>query len=194
MGLGILVLGLAVFLLPHVFVTRREARAQAIARVGEVTYRIGFSVLAIAGVALIAWGFSLYRATGWIDVWTPPAGMKHLTIALMWPATICLAAACIPGHIKRVLKYPLLVSIKIWALAHLLANGDLGSIILFGSFLAFAVFDRISLKRRVDTGVPRLATGGVGNDIWAVGVGTIVYLALGFVFHPVMIGVPVFGG
>jgi uncharacterized membrane protein len=87
----------------------------------------------------------------------------------------------------------MLTGIKLWAAAHLLANGDLGSIILFGSFLGWAVFDRISLKRRTDPGGPPIPVGGVSNDLIAVVVGTIAYLALAFAFHPVVIGVPVMG-
>jgi uncharacterized membrane protein len=87
----------------------------------------------------------------------------------------------------------MLAGVKLWAAAHLLANGDLGSIILFGSFLAWAVLDRISLKRRADNGAPPIPIGGLGNDAIAVAVGIVAYLALGFVFHPVVIGVAVFG-
>ena len=87
----------------------------------------------------------------------------------------------------------MLVGVKLWALAHLLANGDLGSILLFGGILAWAVFDRISLKRRTDPGAPPIPIGGWRNDVVAVVVGTLVYLALAFVFHPLVIGVPAFG-
>jgi uncharacterized membrane protein len=111
----------------------------------------------------------------------------------MWPAAICVTAAYIPGDIKRILKHPMLVGIKLWAAGHLIANGDLGAIILFGSVLAWAVYDRITLKRRNDAGAPPIPIGGRRNDVIAVVVGTILYLALGFVFHPLVIGVPVFG-
>ncbi len=82
---------------------------------------------------------------------------------------------------------------KLWAAAHLIANGDLGSIILFGSFLAWAVYDRISLKHRSDPGAPPIPVGGVGNDVIAVVLGIVIYLALALVFHPFVIGVPVLG-
>jgi uncharacterized membrane protein len=111
----------------------------------------------------------------------------------MLPAVILVVASYIRGRIYTVVKHPMLAGIKLWAAAHLLANGDLGSVILFGSFLAWAVFDRISLKRRTDAGAPPIAVGGPGNDAIAVVVGIVAYLALGFVFHPVVIGVPVFG-
>jgi uncharacterized membrane protein len=88
----------------------------------------------------------------------------------------------------------MLVGVKLWALAHLLANGDLGSIILFGSILAWAVFDRITLKHRGDSSGLPIANGGVRNDIIAVAVGTVVYVVLGAWFHPAVIGVPAFAG
>jgi uncharacterized membrane protein len=87
----------------------------------------------------------------------------------------------------------MITAVKLWAAAHLLANGDLGSIILFGSLLGWAVFDRISLKHRSDPGGPPIPVGGVKNDLVAVAIGIVVYLALAFAFHPIVIGVPVFG-
>jgi uncharacterized membrane protein len=145
------------------------------------------------GLALIAWGFGHYRATEWIDIWYPPKALKHITVALMLPAVILVVAAYIRGRIYIAVKHPMLSGVKLWAAGHLLANGDLGSIILFGSFLGWAVFDRISLKHRVDAGAPPIPVGGVGNDLIAIAVGLVAYLALGFAFHPVVIGVPVFG-
>jgi len=192
MGLAILILGLIVFIAPHVFVTRRDARAGAIARLGEWPYKGLFSLISIIGVVLIGWGFARYRASDYIPVWSPPDWTRHVAVALMWPAIVFFVAAYIPGNIKRTLKHPMLVGVKLWAFAHLLANGDLGSIILFGGILAWAVFDRISLKRRTDPGAPPIPVGGWGNDVAAVIVGTLVYLALGFVFHPLVIGVPAF--
>jgi uncharacterized membrane protein len=142
---------------------------------------------------LIAWGFAHYRATGWIDVWDPPKALKHITVALMLPAVILVVAAFIRGHIYAAVNHPMLAGVKLWAAGHLLANGDLGSIILFGSFLGWAVLDRISLKRRIDTGAPAIPVGGWGNDLIAGAVGIVAYLALAFAFHPVVIGVPVVG-
>jgi len=194
MGLAVMVLGLAVFVAAHVFITRREQRAAVIARIGEGPYKGLLSLVSLIGIVLIGWGFARYRATGWVDVWLPPPWTRHVTVALMWPAIIFVAAAYIPGNIKRRLKHPFLVGVKLWAFAHLITNGDLGSIILFGSILAWAVFDRISLKSRTDLGGPPIPVGGWGNDVAAVIVGTLVYMALGFVFHPLVIGVPAFTG
>ena len=193
MGLLILIAGLVLFLGIHVLTTLRATRASVIARLGDGGYEIVYSLVALAGIALIAWGFSLYRATGWINVWYPPVAMRHITLALMLPAVILVVASYIRGNIYSKLKHPMLAGVKLWALLHLLANGDLGSIILFGSVLAWAVYDRISLKRRTDPGAPPIPVGGVGNDLIAVAVGVVVYAALAFAFHPLVIGVPVIG-
>jgi uncharacterized membrane protein len=116
--------------------------------------------------------------------------MRHVTELLMLPACVFLAAAYLPGDIKRVLKHPMLVAVKTWAVAHLLTNGDLGGIILFGGVLAWAVYDRISLKHRSDPGGPPIPMGGLRNDIAAVIVGLILYGALFFPFHSFVVGRP----
>ncbi|MEH2476984.1 putative membrane protein [Nitrobacteraceae bacterium AZCC 2146] len=193
MGLSVMILGLVLFLGVHLVPTQRDLRAQLIARSSESIYKLGYALLSAVGLALIIWGFADYRASGLIDVWTPPHAMKHVTVALMLPAVILVVAAYIRGRIYTTLKHPMLTAVKLWAAAHLLSNGDLGSIVLFGSFLAWAVIDRISLKRRSDPGAPPIPVGGPGNDLIAVAVGVVAYLALGFAFHPVVIGVPVFG-
>jgi uncharacterized membrane protein len=192
MGLAVLVAGLIIFIGAHVFVTYREHRAELVARIGEGPYKGLFSLVSIIGVGLIVWGFAEYRATSWIDVWHPPAFMRYVTDVLMWPAIVCIVAAYFPGDIKRRLKHPMLVGVKLWAFGHLLVNGDLGSIILFGSILGWAVYDRVSLKHRSDPGSPPIPIGGRTNDSIAIIVGTIFYLALGLVFHPLVIGVPAF--
>ena len=193
MGLAVEIIGLVLFLGAHVFVSRRGEREALIAKLGRGPYLGLFSLVSIVGLVLIGFGFARYRATGIIPVWYPPAWTRHIVVALMWPASIAVVAAYIPGDIKRVLKHPMLVGVKIWAAAHLCANGDLGGIILFGSVFAWAVYDRITLKRRTDPGAPPVPIGGRRNDIIAIIVGTILYLALGFVFHPIVIGVPAFG-
>jgi uncharacterized membrane protein len=193
MGLALLILGLAVFIGAHVFVTMRERRAVAVYRFGEFPYKGIMSLVSLIGIILMGYGFAYYRAAGMINVWYPPAFTRHITVALVWPAIIFVTAAYIRGDIARKLKHPMLVGVKLWALAHLISNGDLGSILLFGGLLGWAVFDRISLKRRSDPGGPPIPYGGRTNDIIAVVVGTLVYLALGFWFHPYVIGVPAFG-
>jgi uncharacterized membrane protein len=192
-GLLGMIAGLVLFLGVHTLTTQRDLRGRMVASLGDGTYKVLYSLASAVGLALIVWGFAKYRATGWIDVWTPPLAMRHLTAALMLPAVILVVASYIRGRIYTTLKHPMLTGVKLWAAAHLLANGDLGSIILFGSFLAWAVFDRISLKRRSDAGGPPIPVGGATNDLIAIAVGVIAYLALAFAFHPVVIGVPVFG-
>jgi uncharacterized membrane protein len=192
MGLIVLVIGLVIFLCAHLFVTRRGARADMIERFGIAGYRIGFSAVSIVGLAVIVWGFGFYRAEGYIDVWSPPRFMFHVTELLMLFAVIFLTAAFVPSHIQARLKHPSLAAVKTWALAHLLVNGDLGSIVMFGSFLAWGVYARIAAKRRDDKKFTP-APPGWTNDAIVVAIGIVVYLALGLAFHPIFIGVPVFG-
>ena len=194
MGLGILILGLAVFLATHVFVSFRGARAGVIERIGLPLYRSLFAIVSLAGLALIIWGYAQYRAHGLIPLWSPPAFMRHITIGLVLFGAIFFVAAFFPSHIRSRLKHPMLASVKTWALAHLLSNGDLGSVLLFGTFLAWGVYARIAAKRREDIGAAaKPAPDGWTNDIIVVVLGTAVFLALGFWFHPYVIGVPVFG-
>ncbi|WP_298260189.1 NnrU family protein [Bradyrhizobium sp.] len=199
MGLAVMILGLALFLGVHTLPAQRGLRARAIAAMGESGYKIAYALVSVLGIALIAWGFAHYRAAGMIDVWEGAVSpktlviLKHITVGLMLPAVILVVASYLRGHIYKALKHPMLAGVKLWAAAHLLANGDLGSIILFGSFLGWAVFDRISLKGRAGAGGPPIPVGGWGNDMIAIAVGIVAYLALALAFHPVVIGVPVVG-
>ena len=192
MRLAILILGLVVFFGTHVFVTFRGARASLMERLG-VGYRVLFGLIAIIGVVLIVWGYGHYRAAGPIPVWSPPAFMHHITVGLMLFAVILLTAYFIPSHIKMWTKHPMFAAIKLWAFAHLLSNGDLGSILLFGSFLAWGVYARIAAKRRGDLGATAAPLGWT-NDIILVVLGLVVFFVLGRYFHPYVIGVPVFTG
>jgi uncharacterized membrane protein len=191
--MGVLVVGLVLFIGAHVFVTFRAQRDAVVARIGEWPYKGAMALVSAAGIILIGYGFGQYRATGWIDVWYPPRWTFYITQILMWPASICVVAAYSRGNIWRKLKHPMLVGVKTWAVAHLISNGDLGSIVLFGSILAWAVYDRITLERRTDPGAPPIPVGGHRNDTIALVIGTILYLALGLVFHPLVVGIPVFG-
>jgi uncharacterized membrane protein len=185
-----LILGLIVFLGVHGFTALRGPRAGVIAAVGEGPYKIGYSLLSLAGFVLLVWGFGQYRAGGMIQLWTPPAWGRHAAMGLMPFAFIALAASGRrPGRIRGWLRHPMLVGIKIWALAHLLANGDLGGVVLFGFFLAWAVFDRIAVKRRGDMGGERL-DHFTGADAIVVGAGVVAYTAMLFA-HGWLIGVPV---
>jgi uncharacterized membrane protein len=189
----ILIVGIVVFLGVHTLTTFRQTRSQLIARFGLNGFKGLYSLGALAGLVLIIWGFGRYRAEGWVQLWTPPDWTRHLTIALMWFAFVAMACANpAPSRIKGWLRHPMLVGVKIWALAHLLANGDAGGMLLFGSFLAWAVYDRIAVKKRGDIGAPRVAAF-TRADGFALGGGTLAYVAMMFL-HPVLIGVSVFGG
>ncbi len=192
-GVAILVVGLIVFIGSHVLVTMRAERAALIERIGEWPYRGLLAVASVIGLVLIGYGFGQYRATDWIDIWYPPHWTFYITQILMWPASIFVVAAYIRGNIWRTLKHPMLVGVKTWAVAHLISNGDLGSILLFGSFLLWAGYDRMTLKHRTDAAAPKIPAGGHRNDIIAIVVGTVLYLVLGLVFHPLVVGRAVFG-
>src|SRR3954464_15474760 len=192
--MALLILGLVIFLGTHAFTMARAPRAALIARLGEGPYKGLYALASLIGVVLIAIGFGRYRAAGYIEVWDPPVWTRHLALLLMWPAWVMVVAAYFPGRIKRTLKHPMLAGVKLWAFAHLLANGDLGSILLFGSILAWAIAARISVKRRSvvqDHGGPAAAPAGLRNDILAVAIGTAAYLGFAIWGHAWLIGVAV---
>ena len=189
----VMLIGLILFLGSHSLGMFPDLRRRLVEAYGLRLFKIGDSLVALIGFALICYGFGLYRAEGWVQLWTPPKGMRHLALLLMLFAFIALAASGPKlGYIKMRLKHPMLVGVKTWALAHLLANGDLGGMILFTSLLAWAVVDRISYRWRpadvvVDTPAPNLRV-----DVIAVVVGVIAYGAMLFL-HPYLIGVAVLG-
>ena len=196
--MSLLILGLLIFLGTHLFTAARGPRAALIGRLGEGPYKGLYSLVSLLGVVLIAYGFGRYRAEGWVDVWYPPVWTRHLALLLVWASFVALAAAYLPGRIKRTLKHPMLAAVKIWALSHLLANGDLGSMLLFGSILAWAVVARITLKRRQDEvrdhAGPAVEQAGLRNDLAALAIGTIAWFAFARWLHPWLIGVPVWPG
>ena len=188
----LLILGIVIFLGAHTLTTLRSTRQNLADALGLNVYKGLHSLASIVGFVLICIGFSRYRAEGMTMLWFPPAGMRHLTILLMWFAFVSLAAMNpAPGRIRGWLRHPMLVAIKIWALAHLLVNGDLGGVVLFGSFLAWAVYDRIAVKRRGDLGASRVA-GFTRADAITLIVGTIAWVAM-MLLHPYLIGVRVIG-
>lgn len=189
----LLILGLAVFLAAHSFTTFRPERTAVIGRIGEIPYKVVFSLVSLAGIVLIVQGFGAYRASGYIPLWDPPVALRHVALLLMLPSFILLAAAYAPsGLIKGAAKHPMLAGVKIWAFAHLLANGDLGSVVLFGAFLAWAVYDRIALKRREGVVVPP-RSGWTRGDWIACAVGAGVWAAFVGGLHRLVIGVGVIG-
>jgi uncharacterized membrane protein len=193
----LLLLGLVLFLGSHLLTTQRAVRANLRVSFGENVFKGVYSLVALAGFALIVVGYGSYRADGYIDVWAPPRAMSHLALLLMLPVFVLLIAAYAPGGlIKRAVRHPMLAAVKFWALAHLLANGDLGSMLLFGGFLAWAVFARISLKgREAVEGAPDFSAMKFGRgDLIAIAGGLAAYGVFAFALHPLLIGVKVAGG
>lgn len=188
-----LIIGIVIFLGVHTLASFRETRARLIEQLGFQRYKLIYSLFALTGLGLIIYGFHAYRAAGLIQVWEPPHWARHLAMPLVWIAFVAIASRrAPPSRIRGMLRHPMLVAIKSWAAAHLLVNGDLGGMILFGSFLAWAVYDRISVKRRGDTGAERLSSFTRGDAI-ALGVGTGLYVAILFL-HPWLFGVSVLQG
>lgn len=186
----LLILGLALFLGAHLLTRARGVRAGLIASIGDGPYKIAYSLVSLAGLVLIVIG---WRAAPYVELWSPPVWTRHITITLMWPVFVLLVATYLPGHIRAKAKHPMLAAVKLWATAHLISNGDLASVVLFGSLLAYAVFARIALKRaeRVEGPVARPASWQ--NDVVALLIGTIVYGLFGAFLHPLLIGKPAFG-
>lgn len=195
MSLLPLIAGLVLFFAAHVFTTFRQSREAAIARLGTGAYRGIYSVVSGIGLALIVWGFVHYRASGYIPVWSPPRWLGHINLLLMLPALILFASAYLPGHISSAAKHPMLAGLKIWALGHLLVNGDLGSMLMFGAFLAYGVFDRIAVKKRaLREGPPPARVLKPVNDLLAAGIGGALYVAIIYILHPILFGVSVLPG
>ena len=190
----VMLAGLVLFIGAHLVPTRRGLRAGLLGRLGEGGYKGLFALASLAGFVLIVWGYGLWRAEGPALLWDPPFWTRHVVWLLMVPAMILIVAAYAPtGRIKAAVKHPMLTAIKVWAFAHLLANGDAASVVLFGAFLAYAVVDRISMKRRERAGeyAPPVARGTTG-DIVAVVAGLGLYVAILLWLHPVLFGVPAY--
>lgn len=188
----VLIVGLILFLGIHLLPTSPELRDGLKERIGDTPYRILFSVLSLAGLVIIVLGFhklQLHPGKNPI-LWEPPIWTRHIAAALMLPAMILFVASVIPSRIRTATRHPMLIAIKTWALAHLLANGDLAALLLFGSFLAFAVYDRISVKQRGATGpLGNARPVGILNDVLVVLIGVGLYAALLFGGHQWLIGV-----
>jgi uncharacterized membrane protein len=183
-----LILGLMLFLGVHsVEIFSPGWRGTMVVRVGERSWKGLYSLLSIVGFVLIIWGYGMARQEP-ILLYTPPVWMRHLSALIMVPVFPLLLAAYLPGRIKAATKHPMLAAIKFWALAHLLANGMLADVLLFGSFLAWAVVDRISFKRRVARPIPGAPPRKV-NDAIAVAAGLVLYVIFVLGLHARLFGV-----
>ena len=184
----LLIIGLVLFLGSHsVAIINAAWRDRMVARLGVITWQGLYSLIAIAGVVLIVQGYDLTRQDP-IILYQLPNWLRHVALLLLAFVFPLLFAAYLPGRIQTTTKHPMLVATKIWALAHLLANGSLADIILFGSFLAWAVADRISLKRRTPLPIPG-APPSRFNDALAIILGLGLYLIFIFWLHAWLFGV-----
>jgi len=185
----VFVIGLVLFLGVHsVAIVTPQWRDAQIAQRGERAWKGLYSIVSIVGFALLIYGYGLARQAP-VQLYTPPAAMRHVALALMIPVFPLLLAAYLPGRIKTATKHPMLLAVKIWATAHLLANGTLVDVLLFGSFLVWAVLDRIAAKRRA---VPRAVPGAPAsafNDAIALVGGLGLYAAFLMGLHLWLIGV-----
>ncbi|MEQ8825017.1 MAG: NnrU family protein [Filomicrobium sp.] len=189
----LLIVGLVVFFTIHLIPGNRELRNGLVERFGETPYKAVFSVVSLIAFIVIILGYAKMQSELGSKnpiLWEAPVWARHTVILLMVPAFIALVAAYIPSRIGAALKHPMLVAVKIWALSHLLVNGDTASLVLFSSFLVFAVYDRISLKKRGDLGKSADGVPAI-NDAIVVGVGLSLFLLMLFYGHELLIGVPV---
>ena len=171
----ILIIGLVIFLGIHsISIATPGLRAQAVATMGPNPWRGVYSLISAVGFGLILYGFHVARQAP-IVLYVLPAWTRYLTFLLMLPVFPLVLAAYLPGRIKTAMKHPMLAAVKFWALAHLLSNGSLADVVLFGSFLAWAVFDRVSFKRRPPQ-VMRTAPPARFNDLSAVLAGLALYV------------------
>lgn len=184
----ILVIGLVIFLGVHsVAIVAPDRRDALAAKLGEGPWKGLYSVASIVGFVLVAWGYGLARMNP-VVVYTPPVELRWVTAILMLPVFPLLLAPYFPGRIRQTLKHPMLVGVKLWAFAHLLANGMLADLVLFGAFLVWAIADRISFKRRVQRTLKTLPQSKF-NDAIAIVLGLVLYFAFFHYLHLHLIGV-----
>lgn len=181
--------GLAIFFAAHTFTMFRDAREALVTRLGARPYRGLYSLISLVGFALMVHG---YAHAPRVDVWLPPPGLRHLTLLLMVPAFVLLAAAYLPGHIKAAVRNPMLLALMTWALGHLLINGDLASMLLLASFLLYAVINLIAVTRGGRS--PQVPAPRVSFDVLAIVLGALIYAGFVMGAHEFLIGVPVLAG
>jgi uncharacterized membrane protein len=188
--MAILILGLVLFLGVHsVRIFANPWRTRTIATHGEKPYKGIYTLISLAGFALIVWGYGLARHNP-VVLWNPPRGMNHLAALLMLFSFILLVAAYVPRNaIKAKLHHPMVLGVKVWALAHLLANGMLADVVLFGAFLVWAVFDFRAARRRDRVENVQYAAATAKGTTIAVVVGLVAYVVFAVWLHGPLIGV-----
>ena len=188
--MGMLVLGLVLFLGLHsTRIFAEDWRSRTINKVGEKTWKGVYSLLSVIGFALIVWGFGVAREEP-VFVWAPPVGMRHLASLLTMVAFILLAAAYVPANaIKARLHHPMLLSVKVWALSHFLANGNLAHVVLFGSFLVWAVLCFRAARQRDRVAKTVYTAGKLPASLLTIVVGVAAWAGFAFWGHGVLIGI-----
>jgi uncharacterized membrane protein len=189
-----LIVGLVLFLGIHSLrIVANDWRAQTIARMGEKPFKGVYSLLSIAGFVLIVWGFGVARETP-VMLWMPPKGMRHAASLLTLIAFVLLAAAYVPANaIKARFHHPMVLAVKTWALAHLLANGSLAHVVLFGSFLLWGVLCFIAARRRDRAQNTVYPAGLAKGTVTALVVGGAAWVVFALWLHGVLIGIRPFG-
>jgi uncharacterized membrane protein len=189
-----LMAGLVIFLGVHsVRIVADGWRMRTLARVGEGGYKGVYSLLSLLGFALIIYGFGVARETP-VLLWTPPVGMRHAASLFTLVAFVLLAAAYVPRNgIKARVHHPMVLGVKAWALAHLLANGNLAHVLLFGSFLAWGVLCFIASRRRDRATGTQYAAGTLSATAITVVAGGLAWMAFALHLHGWLIGIRPFG-
>jgi uncharacterized membrane protein len=189
-----LIAGLLLFLGVHsTRVFADDWRNRTRVRVGAGSFKGIYSLVSLAGFILLVWGYGVARQQP-VVLWSPPTGMRHLAALLTLFAFVLLAAAYVPGNqIKARLHHPMVLGVKVWALAHLLANGTLADVLLFASFLVWAIVLFAASRRRDRRERTVYAPGTAGATGITVVVGVLAWAAFAFWLHRVLIGVAPFG-
>ncbi|MCA9572667.1 MAG: NnrU family protein, partial [Myxococcales bacterium] len=188
--MSMFLLGLVIFFAVHsVSIVNAPWRDRQAAKLGEGPWQAAYSLVALIGFGLIVWGYGLARHDPVVLYW-PPTWLRHLALLLLVPVFPLLLAAYLPGRIQTAVKHPMLAAIKLWAVAHLLANGMLADVLLFGTTLAWAVMVRISLGRRPPRPIA-MAPAGAMNDAIAVVGGLMLYALFVSFLHRLLIGIPI---
>lgn len=190
----LLILGLALFFGPHsVRIFADGWRTAQIARLGDNAWKGVYSVVSVIGFVLIIYGYGLARADPLV-LYSPPLWTRHLAALLTLVAFILLAAYMIPRtRIKAAVGHPMLLGVKVWAFAHLLSNGTLADVVLFGSFLAWAVLDYVSARRRDRAAATVYTVGPIWRDFATVLLGAALWVVFALWLHGPLIGVRPFG-
>ena len=190
----LLILGLVIFLGTHSLrVVADDWRSARIAAMGLSAWKGVYSVISIIGFVLIVWGYGQARGAP-VVLYAPPVWTKHVAALLTIPAFILLAAAYVPGtRIKRAVGHPMVAGVKSWAVAHLIANGALADVVLFGAFLAWSIADYASARRRDRAAGTVYAVGPVSRDVVAIVIGLVAWAVFAFWLHGPLIGVRPFG-